>query len=61
MRYRFNKLTNINSIFGPSNGRSITYVYIGDLGLGTDKYAYNIIPVNLGLEKIWLLKATSIL
>lgn len=56
MRYRFNNLNNINR-FGRQNGRLITYGFGGDLQVGTDNYAYNIIPVNLGLEKVFELKS----
>lgn len=52
LKYKFNKLAKVNSNFGPSDSRIIDYPSQIDVIYSTNKYLYNLIPLNVGVEKI---------
>jgi hypothetical protein len=58
--YSFNKLENINSIFGKGHARVIDYPSPLDPIYTTDKYFYRTIFLNIGAERIFYLKNNTI-
>lgn len=55
-RYSFSKLKRINSMFGVSDARPIDYPSFNNLFYHTHNYAYNNLSVNLGVERLFIVK-----
>lgn len=56
-KYAFNKIKSINQSFGEGKRRIINYPTTLSIVLGTDKYWYNTVCINLGIEKVFELKS----
>lgn len=55
-RYSFNKIENNNSSYGKSDARVINYIGLGDVIFRTNKYWYNTIAANIGVERNFMLR-----
>lgn len=55
-RHSFNKINTFNTMFGNSNARMINYTDPRYIVFTTDKYWYNCISANIGIEKLFKIK-----
>lgn len=55
-KYSFNDIKKVNTLFGKSNAKDIGFVSPLYIPFFTDKYRYNCIAANLGIEKLVIWK-----
>jgi len=57
-KYSFNNIKKVNTLFGKSNVRDIGFVSPLYIPFYTNKYSYNTISANIGVEKIFNYKSS---
>lgn len=57
-KYSFNNIKKVNTLFGKSNVRNINFVSPLYIPFFTNKYSYNTISANIGVEKIFNYKSS---